>query len=395
MLPWLPAGSHTIRVFWDNHSSDRFLRLRQLRILSIPGPDEDANGVKDWVERRLNRLSGVYSSTLISATSPACVEGADPYLPFMNISTGSLHHGAGSQWYANIPLAPDVATPFTVSFQSGGKVRTNSVAWKPTNILEADSLTIRKGDALLLTAIPPEATTGTVVISVLGVTNYNTGVISPVVHTFNESGTFYAVGTYTPPSGSAVSSILEVNVLDGHFPGNPVAWVNVYRTWVCSNLSASVAIDHDPRLTVRQTNSGSGVGRVLSVLSTDPEERYLVARAGDGGPILTNAFVRGFRFGYASEGDITTKNVCDTGDQLIGAEMVASPMFDALVVRSEIIVGGITFSNGLLSNEWTAIDFDALGQCEAEFIRPAEAQSSFCHILDVYDGDEFLGRYMR
>ncbi|MCZ7591328.1 MAG: hypothetical protein M5U15_03855 [Kiritimatiellae bacterium] len=74
MLPWLPAGSHTIRVFWDNHSSDRFLRLRQLRILSISGPDENANGVKDWVERRLNRLSGVYSSTLISATSPACVE---------------------------------------------------------------------------------------------------------------------------------------------------------------------------------------------------------------------------------------------------------------------------------------------------------------------------------
>lgn len=42
--PWLPRGRHTLRIFWDNAAAPT-LRIDQVRLQSIVGPDLDENGI--------------------------------------------------------------------------------------------------------------------------------------------------------------------------------------------------------------------------------------------------------------------------------------------------------------------------------------------------------------
>src|SRR6266568_1833167 len=73
---------------------------------------------------------------------------------------------------------------------------TNEIVWLPTNLLEANDLVLRTGDALLLTALPAGAPKGVAQIAVVGVTNYSSKDGQPVVHQFTEPGTFSLAGSY-------------------------------------------------------------------------------------------------------------------------------------------------------------------------------------------------------
>jgi len=60
-----------------------------------------------------------------------------------------------------------------------------------------------------------------------------------------------------------------------------------------------------------------------------------------------------------------------------------------------VIVGGVTFEDGDIVQEWSATDFDALGQVSVRFIRAAGLQVSVCHALDVYDEGQYVGEYRK
>ncbi len=391
-LPWVTAGVHTVRYYWDNVGLEQSLRIRQLRLQSASGSDLNGNGVKDWVDSRVARMSGIDVAPTSSVVSPICLEGRDPYVGMMTISTGVLNNSAGDRWYANVGLFANTSVSVRVTYQSGGLITTNSISWKPTNLLNAHDTLIRKNDSLLLTAYPEGATNGTVGIQIVGLTNYTTTVSSPVSHKFVTGGSYTVIGTYTPVSGSATSAGVRVQAMTGDFTTNPACWTHVTRRWACSNLPAQAVIEYDDRLSLTESISTNG-GRLFNLKAIEPEKRYVIARIESGGSILTNACINGFRVAMSSETGAKIADVCNTGDQLIETTIVANPVLDDVTLNGEIIIGGLMFDDGGLTRQWTNSSFDALGQCTVRFIRAASSPASYCHVVNVFQGTEFIAQY--
>ena len=111
--PYLPAGRHTLKVFWDNSESYTQLRLQSVHVQTGFGPDSNGSGIKDWVEALVNDQSGLdlTNSTITSYTSPVCLEGRDPYLLLMLLNVGGADANAGLMPSLHSQPPMDVGTP--------------------------------------------------------------------------------------------------------------------------------------------------------------------------------------------------------------------------------------------------------------------------------------------
>ncbi|MDF7802206.1 hypothetical protein P4C99_22235, partial [Pontiellaceae bacterium B1224] len=58
-LPVLPAGEHTVKLFWENVYSRLAVKIQSLELQSLGGPDNNANGTKDWIEAAVNAMAGI------------------------------------------------------------------------------------------------------------------------------------------------------------------------------------------------------------------------------------------------------------------------------------------------------------------------------------------------
>ena len=79
-LPALPAGEHTVRLSWENVHTRLAVRIAQLEVQRLGGPDNNENGVKDWIEASVAAMSGLDEMSE-SYISPACIEGDARYVP--------------------------------------------------------------------------------------------------------------------------------------------------------------------------------------------------------------------------------------------------------------------------------------------------------------------------
>lgn len=394
LTPWLNSGTHLVRIFWDNAASYKSLQIRRILVQRISGPDANANGVSDWVDSRLARLSRADTNQLDSVISPACMEGDDPFVSLMSISGGiAARQGTGSRWYADVPLNPTSAVNPVVSFQSGGRTITNQVRWVPHNVLQDGDLAIRKNDALMLAAYSAGVSNGTMVVAIQGVVAYTAGVGQVITHAFAATGVFTVVGTYTPVSGTPASASIQLEVLDASFPESPACWTDVLRQWVVPGLSTNVEIEYDSAMRMWEVEDGDGSSRMFQNELYRPEEHFILARAGSGGPVITNLPLRGFRLAYSTDAHYSTVAVCDTGDQLIESLAVLEPVLPDLTFKGEIIVGGVLYENGSISNEWDAADFNELGELPVRFWRSSYSETATCNLFDAYQGTNVIGRY--
>lgn len=394
LTPWLNPGPHTVRIFWDNAASFKSLQIRRIRVQRISGPDANGNGVSDWVDSRLLRISCVDTNQASSVISPACLEGDDPFVSLMSFSGGIVvRQGAGNRWYADVPLNPTSAVNPAVSFQSGGRSVTNRISWVPHNVLSDGDLAIRKNDVLMLAAYPSGATNGTMVVNIQGVAAYTAGVGQVLTHGFAATGVFAVVGTYTPVSGTPASASIELQVLDASFPESPACWIDVLRQWVVPGLSTNVEIEYDSGMRMWEVEDDDGSSRMFQNELFRPEEHFILARAGSGGPVITNLPLRGFRLAYSTDAYYSTVAVCDTGDQIVESLAVLEPVLSDLTFRGEIIVGGVLFQDGSISNEWDAADFNELGELPVRFWRSAYSETAVCNLFDVLQGTNVIGRY--
>jgi len=394
MLPWATAGVHTIRYLWDNVEPDMKLGIVEVNVYRLDGTDTNANGVADWIDRRLDRISGFDAPVVESLVSPACIEGRETYFPLMSVSTGALYHGAGARWYASLGLPETGEVSVVASFQSGGLVRTNHVSWKPLNILSTNGVVIRRDDALRFVAATNGAVSGIVTVTVVGVTTCVTTVTAPVVHQFGETGIYTVVGTYTPSGGGSLVGTCHVQVVHSFFDSNPACWAGTPRYWGLSGVGTNLEVEFDPLISVSEVEEPpEPYMRVFWATVPDAETRTTVLRTELGGLIITNASLKGFHLAAASETGLEVKEVCATGDQLIETVLVLDPLLSSLSITGSVIVGGVTFESGDVVQGWTAADFDSLGQLPVRFIRAAGLQSSNCHALDVYDNGEYVGEY--
>jgi regulation of enolase protein 1 (concanavalin A-like superfamily) len=388
LTPWLKAGPHVVRVFLDNAAKYvPTLRIEAVRLQRLDGPDANGNGVKDWVEAMLHAQCGIEVTPATSRVSPVCLEGRGGFLSMMQASGGiQPQGGAGQRWYANVPLSASRQTTVTVSFQNGGLQETRQVQWQPTDLLQADNLSIRQGDTLLFTVGQNAAT-----VTVAGLTNCTVAAGQSAACRFPAAGTYTVIGAGTTSDGTPANRSVTVTVVNPGLGDSPAAWMQKSRVWNCPALPAGTVLENDPRLELIDLTNTSAAAPGYGLKIDAQEPRYLLARSGAAGPVAANLRVDGFRLFAASDTYVDAIHTFADGSTMIESGLVLSPVLPQVTVRLEIVVGGVTFDDGTLVKELGPGDFNELGQASVRFLRPADVQTSVCHMIKAYQNGVLLG----
>lgn len=401
LTPYLKAGPHNLRIFWNNHNIWAQLRLKSIHVQSAVGADSDGDGVVDWVRGLIESQSGLDStnSNLVSYISPACVEGRAPFLSLLNMDVSGNGKSASylipspepdNRWYVNVPLPISGSALLHVTYQNGVKSEMRQVQWLPVNILDGGKYTIRDGDSLLLVARPDENvadTQGTVQITV-GTNQFNLAASSSKPYAFTGSGTFRVTGTYTSPNGIPQTGSITVEVVQQKFTDNPDCHVGEERIW---NVSVP------PEATL-QTVQGLHIGQLLkgesqTTLTLDQSEpRYIISRIGTNGPVLCSWKVDGFDFWEGLDTYLRVIKTYSDGTQLMEMMVVADPVLPDITAQINILVGGVVFDDGTTTKNLDRADFDSLGRCYVRFLHAPTSESAVCHSVLLLQGNSTVGR---
>jgi hypothetical protein len=397
VLPYLKAGTHTVHVFWDGVASYSSLRIKQVKLLAVSGTDTNHNGIKDWADKMLADESGLdlTNNVIGSYTSPVCLEGRDPY-PAMMTLTNNLVPTATSdgRWYVNAPLQASTQTVFQAGYQNGALTETRHLQWLPVNLLAVtNSLVIRKGDSLLLTALPANGVNGNLQIIIGGTNTYTGKAAKGIACKFTTPGVYTVTGTYLPASGPSKSGSITVNVVPQQNLPNvqPAAWTWMMRNLNLPNLAPEATLQADSRLAcfISGTNANGAVQ--LTLATGENEAQSVIARLGTNGPVLDSTQVSGFDVWSGGQAYTKVLQVYSDGSQLVEMLMISSPVETNVTFVLKPIVSGVMFDDGTMLKTLTATNFDALGQCPVRFIRPASAQTSVCNQIQAYQGNYQLG----
>ena len=388
--PKITTGTHTLRIFWENTNGRASLRIRDIRLQILDGQDSDSDGVKDWVETAVAKMTGI-DAVSSSVVSPLCLEGKARWADMIDITVNgatnmaSSGYGVGERWYSNVPLATNSVTSIDVSFQDGALTRNAVVAWEARNVLAGGTLTIRAGDTVKFTAEPAGATNGAVQVEVVGQATYGSVLGgSPITHTFATAGTYTVNGTHD--NGTSTSGSMTVVVIGGGFPDEkPACMIGKERGWICPNLPAGVRLEVDN--TMRVSRNGSTVK--LRATKTN-RDHYLVSRIYAGGPILDSTLVNTFWIQGAVDNYLwVVERYADS--ELWENQMVVRNLPDDVDVQIRIFVGGVTFDD-MTSERWVGSDdMDAVGEYRFRLIHPHSVSASVCHTIKAYQDGVFLG----
>ena len=390
--PWLPAGTHRLRILWDNYRWMRSLRLDAVRVQAVNGPDANGNGIADWAEARLQKFNGVNDTPLMSFTSPVCMEGRAKFRGLVQLSSGAIAQpGTAGRWFANVDLTTLGPTDIIASFENGGLVMTNRVRWGATDVLTCGNLVIRQGDALRLTTAPTNASNGQVQITIVGATNYTTTLNAPVVHRFTQAGIFSVMGKYTSSQGVSASQTIEVRVISCDLGQPLAAWAGKWRRWDCT-FGAGVTLEYSEGLDLRLAG-GTGDRAQYYLSPGRIGEDGLVARLGTNGPVVASLAIHGFDLASGSDTYLKPLEQYEDGSQLIETVIVMSPVRPEVRIEEEILAGGVLFEDGTTRLNLSTQDFDGLGRCKVRYVKPPTSKTSVCHLTRAYQGTVLLGEF--
>ena len=410
MLPPISAGQHTLRFLWDNATYHKSLRLKSMSVKAVDGADSDGNGIKDWYENRLNAMCSVDGAAgseknstmenIFSKTSPACIEGRGHYLQLMDINNGEgdsfeVNQGAGHSWFTNIDLDKMLPKNLNISFQRAAKTIERRVTWQETNLFEQESeIMIRRGDSLLLNAHPVEALEGFATITANGVT-YNVTPGVPVAHRFVSAGIHRVSSFYMGSNGETEEKYVDVEVIDYQLSNYSIACVvGMERSVDFNKVPTGIVVEADPRLKSFYLQSVEGEDiDIYKVLIDRNEKRYIVARAGDDGPIFSSVTLQGTQIDGVGDTYFTRSEVYDDGTTLMDLIVVAHPVVDNLELRFKIFLAGVIFEDGTTDKTLTSEDFNELGEATVRFVNtPTAPKTAACHHVDVYENGVKIGK---
>ena len=399
-LPELSAGTHTARLVWRNLDANTYLQVNELRLVDLGGADADGDGVKDWLEARLEALS-LFDAPAVSLVSPVCLEGESAYAGLIAVEASyappgqsnqaiSVEQGVEDGWYADILLSPTSSTAIAVTEMSGGISYTGTVIWAELDLFGAEEPPmIREDDSLLLNAVGGGVGTGTVDVVLGGATLTSLVVTagSPLPYRFESAGDYTLEAAYTDESGSVATS-RAVRVIGGAFAGDPACIVGTTRTWDCPDLPHEAVIEYDTRLTVTGTAVEEG-GWSFSLLNGDDDAYRMLARLGENGPVLDSATVTGI----AGTHDLQWRQITvyDDGSRLVEVTLRLGYVPPDLEIYLNIFVGGVLFDDGTLTRVITAADFDELGRYTYRIIQAASSHTSVCHRTKIYQNGQYIG----
>ncbi|MBN2684089.1 MAG: hypothetical protein JXR40_02305, partial [Pontiellaceae bacterium] len=399
-LPALPAGEHTMRLSWENVHTRLAVRIAQLEVQRLGGPDNNENGVKDWIEASVAAMSGLDEMSE-SYISPACIEGDARYVPFMQIVDDAscfvpVAQSAGERWFANLPLAEDGPSIATASFQNGAFELPVAIDWVPYNLVDhnGETITIRQGDSLRILCLPEDANGGQFTIDLDGET-YRSPNRRPRICVFDEAGTYTINGEYRK-GNDRVSAGATVEVIGGSFEGdNPACLLGQTRTWTFEGMPSNIVyeVDESVEMSVLGTSLSTNNQQPTTLslkASDDNREHMIVARVSEGGPILAAKRLDACWIQNAADGYFWTVAFYEDSE-LWEVESIQRNLPDTLDLRIKVIVGGVTIDDYTLERWITRADYDETGLYWFRLIHPNSAQTSVCHTFMAYQDGQFIG----
>ena len=429
IAPWLKAGAHTVRLFYDNTLSYHPLTIRSLTVEQLGGVDTDANGRADWVDERLQALNTIDAGDGGLYVSPASLDGKVRHRSLFALTAGgrpvAVNPAPGFGWYADVPLSETDAVEVVGDFENSGSVQGLLLAWTPLNLLglpeeyAADRrIRIRKGDSLRFTAFNPATKSGgeaalviqapdaTVTRHAIRIKNPkassgNQGAngsnltTQPAVHAFSRAGVYTVTGVFTETNKSPVASgAFTVEVIEAAFASDPVVGLNnTPITWDNPLIFDNVLLEIDQGLLLVKKADLAGGGTRFSLADSNVADSYIVARLGEGGPVLGHATVHSLRAATVSDTAMDLLQAYSDGSILYGVPVIVNRLTDDTAVKISITTQGVTFDDGTIVKTLTKADFDEYGRIYLKFIYPAGVSGSICHVVQVYEGATYLGQF--
>jgi F5/8 type C domain/Bacterial TSP3 repeat/PA14 domain len=381
ITPSLTVGTHRLKVLVDNMIARRSVKIVSLEVL------QSTNAATLLAtENFLITPSGVSSRT-----SPLCLEGKSRDLVSTSVNSQSVNLGTGlGHWYANVPLANNAnLQSFAVAYETGS-ASTATAYWQATNVLNAETLTIRKGDSLRVGAWIAGNSTSTATLNSSAGGSFNVTADSTVAIPFANAGTF----TVTATVSTGQSATLTVIVRDA-----PVNWSTILD--MLEGI-ASPKLYHNSSTDGLAFDCGNAASLQLDVgnngvamrVANQPNvyEFGVAARLGVGGPIMMVKPVNVIGLSDALQNDLTAASA----GPISGYKLITSPLtVTNLPVGGSVVVtifrAGMIFPNGSTTRTITNADLNN-GSTILEFLYPLGTSGGYCHANSVYGRNgEFLG----
>lgn len=411
LTPWLGAGTHTVRLFYDNTLSYRPLTIRSLVVEQMGGADADANGRADWIDDRLQALNTIDAGDGELYVSPASLAGRTAYRSLFSLGADGLpvavKPAPGNGWYADVPLSATDPVEVVGDFENSGHVRGALLSWKPLNLFAVSQtdfpqpvIRIRKGDSLLLTAHPAEASGGSAVVTISRagfdpvVHELPDPAGEPVAHTFDRSGIYTLSASHDTGTVVENSAEFTVEVIEAAFAYDPVVGLNnTPVVWDNPLIPDDVLIEIDQGLLlVKQADLPAG-GTRFALSSSNVADSYIIARLGEDGPIFGHATVGSLRAAAVSDTAMDLLQTYPDGSKLYGVPVIVNRLTDDTRIEVAITTAGVTFEDGTTFKILTKADFDEYGRIYLKFIYPDGVSGSICHRIRIFEGDVDLGLF--
>ena len=424
LTPWIAPGLHRVEIEWEDIHKYRSLAISAVR-LEVPPSGSLGPGVPDdWSAALVSARNSIgqpgtapegigpgtptaLPPVIFSLTSPACVEGSGRYQSMMAASANGLslglRHGAGDRWYCDVPLSEQGPTRLNVAFENGALPEERLIVWRPINVFEGQQAAVRAGDTVCFVAVPPaepgglpDAGTpadGVASIDVTGAGHYPIPTSGRVFHRFDKAGTFAVRGEYKRPHGTTATGSMAVKVSEVSLGGSLAAWVGKPRAWHCPQLPGGVVLEADPCFGLDGSLAARPGGATYELLVDAPEDRFILARLGKLGPVLSSVVVHGLKIAGVFESGAYYAGAYTDGSRLVQTAVGPSRILKDVRVEMQIIVGGVMFDDGTLVKVLRAGDFDETRLARVNFIMPPGALTSNCHVMRAYQDRAYLGEY--
>ena len=292
----------------------------------------------------------------------------------------------------NLELDAGAPVDLQVTLENGGVVQSHSVAWLPTNLIAETGISLRQGDALLLTAHsgPEPSGSENVTLTVEG-GSYTFSADSPLEYRFDTPGT-QTVAVSLDNGDQILTHNVTVHVVAPVQIESPVCVPGHAREWEITTLPDGLVLEMDSRVEVRDVvETSNGTTRYL-INSDAPETRYANIRVGEDGPVLQTVPVRGMTLRDGSEASVQYVEDYGDGSYRVDMAMVVTNVHEDVRVHYHIFIGGVIFDTGGVSKNYFKADFDDLGQATATFIKTGTSGSN-CHRASIWQGNKRIAYY--
>jgi hypothetical protein len=386
LTPYLKAGEHTVTVLLDNSHTYRKATLNGLKVLASAGTDANSNGHPDWVDNRLAALNTIDGGTLASKTSPAFVEGQAQFVDLASCNWGGIQAAPGNRWFGDVALDPTGATKsIGFSFENDGHIVSKDFTWIATNLLLEDSVTIRQGASLRLTA--SEFAEGTSAESVsLSISGqlYSFTADQPEIVEFTQPGEYLVELTYQSTAGTQ-SKQVTITVLDGFdIVEEPVVVQDYWREWSVPALPANATLELDERLIVREATVNADGSTNYTLMNTGSENLAATVRDEATGEIIASFNVRGLRVRENGLTSITQVATSEDGMRTIEMPVLFNGSTTGIDLQYNIFIGGVTFDDGTTNKTWSLNQLTSPLDPLVVVFQKSSAWGAVCHRGSIY-----------